>query len=618
MKKCPKCGIELIDEARFCENCGEKLSDTSKKKADTRLNPFLLLGIVGVLIIMYAFFSPDVRGKHGGAPGVCYVKKNSIYYTNFLQNDPFRLTKNLYKEVTNEETSEITDEENTQEEIIPLSVEDVKFSKDNKYVFYPENRDNATYTLSMRKLNKPRLEPVKIDSDVDAKNGYYLSENGKKVYYVKDGHLYVNDFSQKTKIASFVTDFTLSKKNDVVFFLDDENKLCKEDKKGNRERIDSEVCEYHVLDDKGTTVVYLKNDELFYKKDNKDKAKLASNVCSVKKVYDDGSFFFVTKAEEPVSSLDVIEDDCRENDDAFLSGMEVPEGYFLSKDPSFYANEINEREKIRETNFEIFDLMYFDGKSLLKVESHVFDYEISEEEPYAIVSYLKDEKVLMSKIFKTFSIENPDGSVSFPENFSEKYPLLLGASHEYFYDGSRKKLSFEEFPLKIFLGGDRKAIYYLAGQKLKEEGLTYDVYKYTFSGKKNEKLLENTDGRLYSSNSLIYYQPNGERFDMYINGMIVNSDCNSIPFVTKKNGDVLYLTECNADETEGTLNILKNGKISRIGEKVYYFDELKDGLVIYGSDYNSESDYFEFHCKNKTGDKVLDEKVSFIFLSPND
>ena len=35
MKKCPKCGVSLVDDALFCNNCGENLTNPSTNDKET-------------------------------------------------------------------------------------------------------------------------------------------------------------------------------------------------------------------------------------------------------------------------------------------------------------------------------------------------------------------------------------------------------------------------------------------------------------------------------------------------------------------------------------------------------------------------------------------------------
>lgn len=42
--RCPKCGVELPDNAKFCFNCGEKIEGELKKNEETKNNKTYLDG----------------------------------------------------------------------------------------------------------------------------------------------------------------------------------------------------------------------------------------------------------------------------------------------------------------------------------------------------------------------------------------------------------------------------------------------------------------------------------------------------------------------------------------------------------------------------------------------
>ena len=56
---CPKCGEKLKDDAVFCGNCGEKVSNKDK----ARLNKYAFLIVVAVLIIFAVFLSTTLTSN---------------------------------------------------------------------------------------------------------------------------------------------------------------------------------------------------------------------------------------------------------------------------------------------------------------------------------------------------------------------------------------------------------------------------------------------------------------------------------------------------------------------------------------------------------------------------
>ena len=128
MKKCPKCGISLVDDALFCNNCGENLSNPSvnQEKSSASEEPFtnsvlenakkqlnnskigmLTVACAALALILLIIIISSIAG--GGAKGAVkkYMKsvKAGDYSTTLNLTLPAKIFKNAFNEYSDGDVS---------------------------------------------------------------------------------------------------------------------------------------------------------------------------------------------------------------------------------------------------------------------------------------------------------------------------------------------------------------------------------------------------------------------------------------------------------------------------------------------------------------------------------
>ena len=224
---CPKCGKELADGTKFCSKCGTPLADVKPKaeepkaeepkaeapkaeasKAETpnaeepkteapkaeapkaeeakaeapkaeapkaeaptaeepkaegeekKPNTWIKYVCIGAAVVVFLFLVISLfSGKKGGKPYALYLKDKEIMYTNLKAKGAWQLTAKLSKD-GDMDTESLTDR-------IDLFTE-CELSPDGKIMFFPNKLErNDGTTLYYRYINKPKKEPIKMDSSVE-------------------------------------------------------------------------------------------------------------------------------------------------------------------------------------------------------------------------------------------------------------------------------------------------------------------------------------------------------------------------------------------------------------------------------------------------------------------
>ena len=133
-------------------------------------------------------------------------------------------------------------------------------SADGKYIFYPDkiSKEDRGFNLYFKEVKKPDSEAVKIASDVA---NYYINSSATVVTYLDGdkGNLYQYNI-----------------------------------KKDNKEKIASDVEDFYLSDD-GKKIIYLNSDNNIYlKKEGKDKDKIAGDVSSIEHITEDFKTVYYT------------------------------------------------------------------------------------------------------------------------------------------------------------------------------------------------------------------------------------------------------------------------------------------------------------------------------------
>lgn len=310
-KFCPFCGAKNDLDGVFCCSCGNNMNEAADsfdtadqtvkqpKKGKVKLVIAAAAAVVAVIVLVKII--GGIFGKD--ADYLAYVKDGSVNQKNLER----------YKKASVEYDGRYG-------ELQPNA--QVQYSKDKKYIFYPTNVSDEIsgieYKLNMQKVGK-KTESVKIDSSV---RRYTVLDNNK-VIYLKAGNntLYRNDRKgNKEKIASDVVTYYIDKKQDNIVWVEsdrDQYKIYQQDLalKKDKKTLAKNVDDYDINRNNLNQIVFMEDDVLYIIKDFKDKEKISSDVQSVlQNNAKTESVYYIKEDDEKLKASDYVEDDCASED----------------------------------------------------------------------------------------------------------------------------------------------------------------------------------------------------------------------------------------------------------------------------------------------------------------
>lgn len=319
-KFCPYCGAKNDGDAIFCCGCGRNMSSGTEVVVTTGTEePFkpkkkfpvkLVVGVVAAVVVVGVAVKL-ISGLFGGDSNqnlVAYLKDGRVN-----QIDIDRYKKGPMEYSGRYGIDDFSDESRAK----------LVYSKDGKYIFYPTDFDYGAkgpeFRLNMQKVGKSE-DPIKIDNSV---RRYNVLENNK-VVYIKNGSniLYKNDKKgNKEKIASDVIDYYIDKKEENIVWVEDDNhkySVYQQDlalKKGKKALL-KDMDSYNVSSDM-KQIVGMEEDILYAVKDFKEKEKVDSGVVTfVANNAKSGCVYYTKEAENKTTAADLVEDDCAAADKA--------------------------------------------------------------------------------------------------------------------------------------------------------------------------------------------------------------------------------------------------------------------------------------------------------------
>lgn len=669
---CPNCGEKTSTEFDFCEKCGTSLKEENKvsEPQKNQVKPVkpaasggtvpalqmpkkpipkkvMLAGGLCAVVLIVAFLAKSLFSGMGGADNYAlYLKDKEIVYTDFSKDGIQEITFNLLNgEYVNE--SELED--------VADSVADyVLVSKDGKRIFYPDrsSMEEAGFVLYCKNLNKPKEEPIKLDSDV---RSFQVNDKGNCVTYLKgaDGILYQHDLKEKEKIASDVEEFKVSEDGKKIgYYKDGSYYVQYTGKESVKLASDIETLAY--VSDDISTIYYMKEGSLYKREETaEDKQKIASDICDVLKIYDTGEAYYYRKEEVEYRSIDLVEDDMA-SIDAEMWKPEPPKSpswWDFGYDREAYDAAIAEynnnyelyeaaydeyraklnRDDIREalmndttTNVK-FSLYYFNGLEEVDIAENFAAWSggYAEESPVAVFVESRD----MSEITKVKMSELvvPDRTGQFYDYLLHNVPYSSMKYLKVAVAGNVTEVDYEQTGIQnIQVSADGNLVYF----KDNMEEHSGDLYRLEIAnGAVGSPKLYDTEvsdyyGRFLSEKCFAYYKNvDSGKGDLYIDKEEIDYDVRTTYENCSANEDsenFFYYTDWNDEKNYGTLKVYKNGKATKIADDVHSYWENPKGELLYLHDF-SRNTYKGtlFLYKNGEAQKIDDDVMGIIPIRQN-
>lgn len=596
---CPHCGGANDADAIFCSICGKDMNgdgqpvveETTSKKVPKKL----IVGAVGVVAAVVVIGGVvKIVGGLGGSKSDSYITYVKDGYINQSDIEHYK-KKSVEYQGRYGSTSD--DGENYSA--------GVSYSKDGKYICYPTDvnygDDGVEFRLNMQKVGKTE-EPVKIDSSVTS---YTILDNNK-ILYKKAGNdtLYINDKKgNKEKIASDVEYFYLDSDQKNIVWSESNGdgtiNVCQQDValKKEKKTLAKDVDSFHTSSD--LKYILVNEQDIIYMIENfGEKQKIASGVEDVS--YDDldnGGIYYTKSSEETLSAEDVVEDDCADSD----ATIEEPdrEDYKVEKiEKNDWTGKYEKVESVDEDAYDAAYEKYYDKENRDEIRDALEDYEIST--PVEKLYYVKDGKETQVDatvaqmyyytgdwkgiVYSRYNMDDvPKLKISEIDSASsiesDYYQMLSESAQTCVYTEKNKTVVLDENLATVWgVDADSKTGY---GVKMQDSGsededATYSLYSFSVDN--------NSDGKCkLISEDVAYYQELIKDGDVYY---LKDTDSDG-------NGD-LYCNDKNIDSD------VKSGTLYTVPDS---------DNVLYAVDYNSSNNSATLKMYDGKKDKIIADDV---------
>ncbi|MBE6799413.1 MAG: hypothetical protein E7525_06570 [Ruminococcaceae bacterium] len=615
----------------ICSNCSENEALKNEevvrthfkfnKKAVAIGSGVLAVVLIAATVLGLIFLKPP---KNYGM----YLKDGQMYYTDF-DAAPFALTENLAENMSDSDLLSIG---------FQLSNR-ARITKSGELLFFVDRIDeNGDGTLCCRFVENSGKDLMIIDTAVQ---GYSITKNGDKVLYIKDGSLY--QFTRKglkrEMIVENITDVRMSNDGEKAVIIDSESRCLFYDVDGKFEEISYKAEEiYHISDDFKT--VYFSRDNTAYKwTKGKGVRAVADNVHAIVAAYDSGELYFVRATSTEVLAVDYINDDVKDSDalmpkpayplppakkdyktteewkadyDIYLGEMD--RYYQLMQE--YYAKQ--DRDKIRKQldgykiTLTAYTLYYYDGKNSEKLsenynfEEHCRDY--NSKKPSLVYSvYINDAKAKFSEIS---SLEEVESAILACRQSFPKVQLAIG--------GTVQALTFGVQSADFRFSDNGKTLYFIDG--VTNDGTTGSIYTIKIGRTAGEpklydKRVDVEQGiSVFQNGSIAYYKNvNGtQKGTLYIDeDKVADFVAVGILEYNKNSKSYAFYTDYDGD-SQGTLKVLKRGKVKTVSENVHRYSFTPQGYILYLKDYDMETNKGDLYVFDGRKTYLVDTAVTEI------
>lgn len=602
---CPRCSRQLDDEAKFCDGCGEKntQSVTCPSCGKQMSEGFAFCQYCGAKTEAKqpaASVSAPVSNASPGNNFAIYAKKDGELYLNKFSGEPWRITER-FGAFSNSEIFEAADQ-------IAMCI---TISKDGKTIFYPDRLLSLSngMTLFYRGLNGED-DGVMIDTSVLK---YSVNESATVVTYIKwgDGSLYQYSLNgdKKNKIDSGVQSFFVSDDGKKIVYYSHDNRIYfYNSETDSRKKIDSKSRVEYFSDDL-TTLYYTKKDDLYKKSEGGDKVKIASDVQRVYGGYDSGEVYYTKLSEKDiVSVIDYIDDDMKEAD-------------ALITKPACSKKTIRDyyREHLKnETmNRRIESFCCYNGTEEKVLNSALLVDQVysSASAPVVVFSVYKLGRVPSIKLSQIKSLYDVGGMIN----------AALFSEREYYIAVSDVVSALEEFDnhsYYIRIDDSGENLYYFNDED--GYGSTTDLYSAAIvDGRVQNSELYDTGITCLSYSSITFF--NGKiaywkgvnvdkhRGDLYVDKERADVGIDYRTVMYDENlGVITYIADANS-KGKGTLKIYGKGSAEEISDDVSDYCVLPNGNILYMYDYNTNRNSGELYMYRSGMTEKVDDDVVAVF-----
>jgi len=575
---CPKCNKQLEDGTLFCDACGENLAAANQPAPEAAPAPeakktldikkLAVLGVAAVAIIALVIFLGSLIFGGGEPNYALYIKDGEMQFTTFGKSS-LEVTDNLFEGVGNAELSQMASQIGYYNHL----------TKDGNKLFYIDKADQSGFTLYVRNPNKPKEEPIKIDTGISQ---YLVNEKGTLVTYLKyvdgEGVLYQHDLKDKTKIKGEVDSFVATLDGKKILFQIEDGSIFVKDGSKDPEKVVSEADSLEYVNKDFSKIYYTKENNLYFKKGNKDAEKICSDVGNVIQIYDSGALYY-TKAVEEAEENDGINEQDIDTESIVESIMKE-----YAKTLCFYDGK--ESKTITESYY---------GNYRVSEEREVFVYaeidedELTEENKYEISEAIKWNIAIKAEVSE-INVENiagvrltADGKTAYVIS-TEKIKVDAEADTDSESDAEPKEPQTDLYKIKI-------------GSK-PEAAEKYD-----------EEIYANYVSVTVNGNVIYYKEVKNNKGELYVDKNKIDDDVKigSVIYL-EDSKKVAYFSDWNDEKAYGTLEIATlKGKTTKVADDVANMVITPAEDVLYIKEYkNNKGELYRFSGNKST---KIDEDV---------
>lgn len=609
-KFCPNCGMANNMNDMRCQNCGFFFGNAEPnmgpsmgpnmgkptKKGAKALKIAVPIVIAVVFIALLCVFVPrllkGVGGKENEHDFLLYIKDNELMMAKSGEYTPVQIGEKYYE-----------DEDDA--DIYTYNSGGVSYSPDNKYIYYPHAYDTyeSVYDLYRKNLNDKKAEEEKIDSNVV----YYEVVDNDKILYIKDWDdrkVYLYDKDEKIKVTSDALWAHVSDDGQYIIWEtnDDDGRLYVQDiaMKEDKIKLESDIYTVYAYSSDLNVIIYDKDDNLYILKDLEDREKIASDVeyAYVYGSNDNLQIYYTKEGDEiELTVYDLIDDDCLsededmveprisdyqtttyvddffgsrekiETDDAYYDALEE----YSQKEDRDYIREYLKSVDLTDSATEIY---YYDAKS--NESSKIMDTIVLDED-----SLLEDTALMYCWSVDVENVKNAPKlseltDMTAYEVEAEAADALFNSMQVwYIKDGEvveipNVEMDYENINSLSVVANENNHMIYLMYEYYTEDLEDYYTELYSCDYNAEEAALELVNDEAFFIIDWfaddIYYT--NEDDDFYRGDTKIDEDVYAYSVNVQEDGTVLYLTDIDEDEVEGTLKMYQDGETVEIAENV--------------------------------------------------